>query len=202
MISKTSKQIIAAGGTILVLALMYWGVLAPIRRSQMFVMATANLKTVQTLGEFLSLFEKPINVASPVGYDEIVAFYLPRIRGIIQENQDPDLIHPLVVEAARVSDPIIERGVGLNFSATLLVAGSVYEAAAIQLLDETYYYKAKEIFELGLQKSPNRLQFLQGMLDLARISGDEEQMKAVAQKILSIWPEEQSGIEALRDASK
>jgi tetratricopeptide (TPR) repeat protein len=177
------RKIIALTSSLLILASMHYGVFSVIRKSQLYIDAYQNLPSVRALDEFNKLFGSSLDFKSPAGQDEIVGAYLGVLAKIISQQNDPRTIEILVGEAEKRMAPILEAKKGFNFGQNIYTLGMIYRLGAAKLQSELYYQKSIEMFNLGLEHSPNRLMFLQGLFDLYTGAGDKENAQKIDEKI-------------------
>lgn len=191
--SNIFKQTTAIILTAFIAYVMYVGSLLPLQKSQAYIRARQT--KVTTLDQFDKLYNGVLEYSSPVGQDEIVSNYLDMLSNIIgqeknKEKPNETLIRHLVGEAEKWTDPIIERGAGFSFSQIIFNFASVYRDATMALKDENYYKKAVELYNLGLQYSPDRQIFLYSLFDMYRFRGDAENAKRIGERILKVYKDD------------
>jgi len=182
------KTIIATSGTIFIGVLFVVGVWRPLHKSQLYTSAQAQLSQIRSVAAFFAAFDYPIAYWAPTGGDELRVQYLMYLQSVISQTSDEAVINAMVQEADRVAQPLLERGKGFDFGTFLNVYGSFYVVAGNALHNMDYIDHAQQIFEEGLLRSPGRLQFLYGLLDIARIKGDDAVVKKIADSIFALYP--------------
>jgi hypothetical protein len=196
------RYLVAAAVTIVVLAFGYWGIALPLRRSHLYIVATRALPQVKTVEQMETSFRAATDLTAPFGQDETVVYYVQTIHGLIRSNNDRQVVKALMQEAEDVSARMRQRGRGFNYGALLQALGGIYEMGYLATADTSYHQKGIDVLEKGLQYSPGRLQFLQGLLDFYRITGDREHARDMAQRILSVWPDDKFALQALSEVGK
>ncbi len=190
--NKTSRQIIAIIITGAVAIAVYFGAYLPLRKSQMHIDAVLSVQSgkVNTLKDFNNLFDPVLDFYSPVGQDEITQYYLGILANIINQQSDKTVIDILARQAESRMAPILEKSKGFSFNQNLYTLGSIYKIVAIKFKDEGYYQKSVNIFQKGLEYSPNRLIFLRGLFDLYTAHGYNDKAREIGETILKYYPNE------------
>src|SRR3989344_5030574 len=156
---KIFKQVIAVVAAGFIVYILYFGSFLPIRKSQKYIKARQT--QIISLAQFDALYDGVLSYTSPVGQDEIVSNYVSMLTEIIaekkrKESPNETLIRHLVGKAEERGEPIIERGVGFNFSQFIFNMANIYQGTMIAVPDRTYYQKGVELYRLGLKYSPDR----------------------------------------------
>lgn len=187
------RQIISIVLVLFFLYAMYSGVYLPFRKSQIYI--AARQTQINSFKDFDEVYGKALSYESPVGQDEIVSSYLEILAEIIQgetlkEQPNKQIIEKLIVKAEEWANPIVDKGAGFGFSQILFRFGNVYQMAAIALKDDNYYQKSVQLYNLGLQYSPDRQIFLYSLFDMYRFRGDNENAKKVGERIVGVYNDE------------
>ncbi|MBI2048837.1 MAG: hypothetical protein HY434_00600 [Candidatus Liptonbacteria bacterium] len=175
----------------------YYGSFLPMRKSQIFISAMRDLRSVTSVAEFKNVFARPLGVPSPIGQEELVRNGANTVLNVLQQTDKPEVIAELMDFVESSYRPIIERGRGMSFEQNLYIMGTLNELAFIKTQDNKYFAAAKSYYSEGLKLGPKRPQFLYGLFDIYRIEGNVEATKEIAAQILSQWPEDQRTKDAL-----
>lgn len=192
---KSIKKTIAALATIIILALMYFGAYLPLRKSQLYVEAMADLqrKEMHSVQNFIDNFSPSLNFYSPIGQDEVVSYFVGGILvNVINQQNNPQVIESLLKESEKWFEPIIKSQKGFSVSQNLYNFAELYLLAAQKLKSVAYLQKSIGLFNEGLKNSPNRYIFLEGIFSAYQIGGDKTKIKEIGETILRYWPENES----------
>lgn len=200
LIRKTIGLIIAV--TLLLLA--YLGSFLPMRKSAAFIRGLRTVEAAAAAGEITpDLFERimfqPLIAPSPIGQEELVRQATGMVLDVIQQSGGPEGVERLINFAESFYTPIIERGRGTSFSQSLYVLGLMHQTAAVKTRDGRYLAVAQAYFEEGLRRGPDRPQFLYGLLDLYRMTGDFDRAREAGERILALWPSDERVRKALEE---
>ena len=190
---KIFKQVIVVVAAGFIVYILYFGSFLPIRKSQKYIRARQT--QITSLAQFDALYDGVLSYASPVGQDEIVSNYVSMLTEIIaeekrKESPNETLIRHLVGKAEEWGEPIIERGVGFNFSQFIFNMANIYQGTMIAVPDRTYYQKGVELYRLGLEYSPDRQLFLYSLFDMYRFRGDNENARKIGERIVEVYKDE------------
>lgn len=190
---KIFKQVIVVVAAGFIVYILYFGSFLPIRKSQKYIRARQT--QITSLAQFDALYDGVLSYASPVGQDEIVSNYVSMLTEIIaeekrKESPNETLIRHLVGKAEEWGEPIIERGVGFNFSQFIFNMANIYQGTMIAVPDRTYYQKGVELYRLGLKYSPDRQLFLYSLFDMYRFRGDNENARKIGERIVEVYKDE------------
>jgi len=190
---KIFKQVIVVVAAGFIVYILYFGSFLPIRKSQKYIRARQT--QIISLAQFDALYDGVLSYASPVGQDEIVSNYVSMLTEIIaeekrKESPNETLIRHLVGKAEEWGEPIIERGVGFNFSQFIFNMANIYQGTMIAVPDRTYYQKGVELYRLGLKYSPDRQLFLYSLFDMYRFRGDNENARKIGERIVEVYKDE------------
>lgn len=190
--SQTFKQLIAAIIILVAIGMGYFGAYLPLRKGQIHIAAISELQSgnIRSVGDFNALFDNDFNFYSPVGQDEIISHYLGNLANIINQQTNRQIADIFVKQAENVMAPTLKIKRGFSFNQNLYTLGSIYKIAAIKFKDENYYEKSIEIFNEGLEYSPNRLMFLKGIFELYAFHGEMEKALEIGHVILKYYPDE------------
>ena len=183
------KIIIAFILTILMLVLFYFGAFLPLRKSQLYIDAVRGSSQIKSVQEFNNLFNKALDFYSPVGHGEVVYAYLNIIIGIIQNQQNKDIVEILLKEADKRMEPILKEDKGNAFFQSLYSYALLYELAGNKFNNKNYYQKAADIYEIALRHSPNRPMLLYGLFRSYNALSNVEKIKEIAEIISKYFPE-------------
>jgi hypothetical protein len=75
----------------------------------------------------------------------------------------------------------------------------VHVMAYVKTREPVYLTEAERLFSRGLQVSPKRAEYLHGLLEVYRLAKDTDKLKAVADAILTQWPDDQRARTALAE---
>lgn len=190
--NDTLKKLISLLVAVAALGVAYYGSYLPLQKSQMFINAIRNLSSVRTLKDFESSFAAALDAPSPVGQEELVRNTGNTIVNVLQQSPaNANLVASLTQYLENYYAPIITKPRGLNFTQDFYVLGAVYDLAFQKVGDKSYLQKAQDYYTRGLALSPKRPQFLYGLLQIYLEENDLANAKSVAEKILSLWPDDE-----------
>ncbi len=189
---KTVKIIISLIVTVLAAAAFYYGSYEPLRKSQLYINAIRGYETTKprSIEEFNNSFTPALDAPSPIGYDEITGAYLGVVSGVLNQQNNPQVIEVLVKQVEDRMAPILAVMRGINFSQNLFVLAQINKTAAFKLKSENYYQRSVYLLNEGFKFSPNRPIYLYNLLDLYLARGDSEHAKEIGEIILKYWPED------------
>jgi hypothetical protein len=95
--------------------------------------------------------------------------------------------------------PIRARGKGVAFHQTLYTMGAINAVAYLHTGEPAYLDEAERLFAIGLGASANRPEYLHGLLDVYRMRGDTGNTRALARRILALWPDDRFARAALAE---
>jgi len=185
------KKVIATISSLLILWIAYVGSYVPFKKSSLFIGAVKDLSVIRYWEDFVQIIGVPLSYASPIGQEELVrntgSIVLNVIRGGGKDN--PELVAKGIDFMEAQYEPILKRGKGMSFTQNLFVMGSLNETAYAQTVDKKYLQAAEKYMTWGLELSPNRPQFLFGLLNVSLAQGNNERAMEIQKKILELWPE-------------
>jgi tetratricopeptide (TPR) repeat protein len=170
------------------MVLIYFGSFLPLKKSQLYIDAVKGSSQIKSVQEFNKLFGKALDFYSPIGHGEAVYAYLNVIIGVVQNQQNKEIIDILLKEADKRMGPILEQDKGNAFFQSLQSYGLLYELAGNKFNDRNYYQKAADIYEIALRHSPGRPNLLTGLFRSYNALGDTEKIKEIAEIINKYWP--------------
>ncbi len=186
----TIKKIIAIIVGIFILSVAYYGNFLPLQMSQTFITTLRNLQSVKSLDEFENTISVPLDIPSPIGKEELVRNMASIVMNLVQQSADPKVVAEVIRFLDHYYDPIIARGTGMSFEQNLYILATINQLVFVRTHDVSYFLKAKKYYEEGLALGPKRPQFLYGMFDMYRTEGNVEKSKAIADQILTQWPDD------------
>lgn len=192
--NSTPRKTIAIILSMFVLGLMYFGSYLPLKKSQFYIQAmiafqSGKIKSVKNLTDAFNL---AFNYYSPIGQDEIVSYYTGGIlANLINQQTNQQVIEILVKDVEKYTEPIVKTGKGFGFSQNLYNFAKIYQLAAQKLQNIEYLQKSVDLFYKGLENSPNREIFLEGLFIDYQIAGNKARAKEVGEIILKYWPEKE-----------
>lgn len=202
MISDSVKKAIALIATVTLLYVAYIGSYLPMRKSQAYIATLRNMGNIRSIDEFKSAFQAVFDIRSPIGQEELVRNMASTVVSIISNPQvNPAIVEPLVQFTEDSFRPIIASDRGMSFSQNLYVLANIHQAAFLRTNDARHLAAARIYYEWGEKRGPERPQFLYGLLDIYRMQGDADSVKRVSDKILSLWPDDDSVREAVAQFS-
>lgn len=192
MNNKLPQQVIAVIAVIVLGVALYIGTYLPYKKSSGYLTALGRSRAATSLEEFGVAFSEALDRHSPVGQEELVRNFAANVAGVIEGNarQQPEIASVSLALFDHYADPILNRGKGLSFVQTLLVAGNVYEQAYQATGNEAYSDRARAYFLRGLELSPDRPQLLYALVLDHQARGETAKAKEYANRILSIWPDD------------
>ncbi len=197
---RTTKQIIAAVVTILVLFVAVYGSYLPMRKAEMYIGSLQSLQTQprdipeSTLRAGVS---PALNAPSPIGQEELVRNFANSVLGFIQNNQDATNTLAILGFLHSYYDPILAHGKGMSFGQDLYLMGAIHEIAFVKTGNQQYLALSKQYYGEAVTLGPNRPQALYGLFDVYRFMNDTPDAVSTAQKILTNWPTDQTIQKAL-----
>lgn len=185
------KKVIALIIVLFIAALAYYGTFLPWLKSKTFIKTMATVGASPSLADFKKSISVPLDISSPIGQEELVRQLGSMVLNIIRQTNNQQVVDELTVFTEQYYAPLMSRKRGMSFSQDLYVLGSINEMAYLKTAKKEYLEAAKKYFEKAVEVGPNRPQALYGAFDIYRLGGDVENVKKTAEKILSLWPEDE-----------
>jgi hypothetical protein len=190
----------------LLATLAFYGSWLPLRKSALLNEAVGQLRTVNNPADLITLLSVPLDAPSPIGQGETMRDVAGVVLTILNMPHEPER-NPAVVSAVVafvefVTDrfaPILTRGKGVAFHQTLYTMGAINAVAYLDTGEPAYLDEAEKLFTTGLGASPNRPEYLHGLLDVYRMRGDARSTRTLARRILELWPEDRFARSALAE---
>lgn len=190
--NQTLRIIISIFGIVLALVSVYFGSFLPYQKAKNLILVMGAASKGVSLEEFKKIYSFQLDYYSPVGQDEsIKQLGNTTLTALAQQKKLPrQAVEDLLALNHKYFDPVINAGVGGNFSQDIMLFAQIYEYAAEQTNNRSYLDKSADYFKLGLKHSSARPQFIYGLYTVAKAGGDKESMKKYGQEILKYWPED------------
>jgi len=184
------KKIIAILCAGIIVFVMIYGSYLPLRKAQGYINSLRQGETREfaSAEELLEIFKNALAYPSPIGQEELVRNTANSMLGFVQRETRPEVIRAFVTFTDESYAPIIARNKGMSFGQDLYLLGIINEIAFLRTKDPSYLGAARKYFLLGSEMGPNRPQPLYGLLDVARIEGNVEAYRVIAERILALWP--------------
>lgn len=183
------KKIAAAVISVGIIFVAYFGNYLPLRKSLTYISALRNLSRYRSVTEFEDAFSASLDIASPVGQEELVRNTGSVILNVIQGSKQPGpVVTELVKYAEKYFKPLVDYGRGMSFGQDIYILGALNATAFRQTGNGEYLLAAENYFRKGLVFSPKRPQYLYGLFDIYRMGNDLAKGQDVGEKILSLWP--------------
>jgi tetratricopeptide (TPR) repeat protein len=184
------KKSIAVAGSIALLGIAYYGSFLPLRKGMLFIETMQASAQVKTIDDFEKGFSEPLDFPSPIGQEELVRSMANTVLSSMQRVPDPRGVEEMIRYTEQEYAPIIARGKGMSYNQNLYLLGLINEYGFIKTGKQEYLDAATKYFEQSRELGPKRPQALYGLLDAYRLAGNLSSAKAVAQQILSQWPDD------------
>ncbi|OGG37512.1 hypothetical protein A2110_02930 [Candidatus Jorgensenbacteria bacterium GWA1_54_12] len=173
-------------GTLFILSLLsiYYGAYRPFVKSQMYLRAQRAAMLVHNTDEVERIFSEVFDYASPIGEEEIVKFSLEFVQNAMYA---PDASEEAILDLLQyVEERIDERDI-----IHLVQMGNAYDALWRNTGNEKYFTRAEEYYKKVLAAGPRLPQGLYSMFNLYGAAGMADELRAIAKRILAIWPEDE-----------
>lgn len=197
--NPTSKKIIAVALALAILAIAYYGSYRPLRKAQMFIATLQGMQTTAptSLNDLETRLSTPLDYSAPIGQEELVRNTANSVLNFVQQSPNATSTDALVSFMMGYYDPILAQGRGMSFGQDLYLVGAVNEIAFARTGQANFLNAAQQYYEEGNALGPNRPQPLYGLFDVYRTEGNIASTTAIANKIISNWPSDQSIKQAL-----
>ncbi len=201
--SDAVRKTIALVASAALLGIAYYGSYLPLQKSEAFIAALRRAPTFQSLQDFQSTFNEVLAMPSPIGQEELVRNLSNMVLNVISANgQNLDLTSNMVQYIEGHFRPIMESGRGMSFTQNLYVLGNINQLAFIKTHDSRYLEAARQIYLAGYARGEKRPQFLYGLIDVYRLSGDANGILGVSGKVLALWPTDERVSQLVADVQK
>jgi len=192
MEDRTYKKVAAVIISVAVLGIAVYGTYLPLRKAQMFIATLQSLQSspATSLSNLESRISVPLSYPSPVGQEELVRNMANSVLAFVQQGADSSSTAELMSFLGSYYNPILDRGKGMSFGQDVYLEGAINEIAFATTGGQSYLASAKQWYEEAHQLGPNRPQPLYGLFDVYRASNDKADTVAVAQQILTNWPDD------------
>ena len=186
-----TKYIIAPALVVLSVLSLIFGEFLPFEKSKQLIISLGQASNSTTLKEFEDTFNKVFDFYSPIGQPESLRFFGGQITGYLDHKLPADLSQGLVDYTDKVFGMNSESSgfKGLNYTQTKLTLANTHYLNWINLKNKADFDKAEEYYKAVMELSPNRPQALYGLLQLYYSNKDVEKTLSIADKILSVWPD-------------
>lgn len=183
-LGEGGRWTLAGAGIAFAAFAMIYSVALPVMRSRAYIRANQGVPSVKTVNEFTALFDRVLDVPSPVGREEVVRFLGNDIMEIVSSQPpQPDQVAHMLVS-------YIEPKLFLRDARHLLLAAGMYTVMWRAYGHAEDYAAAEQYFRKGLAVGPHLPPMLYGLMDLYRMKGDHRGMEEIGNRILAIWPED------------
>jgi hypothetical protein len=190
--AQLTRQLISVALTAMLAATAAYGSWLPMRKLALFLHAQDSLPTIHTAAEYMALLSAALDAPSPIGQEELVRWSAQTVTDLIQTGRTkPQSTVQFVEFLNHYFLPIVQRRTGNSFALTAHVAGTLQMEAYFRMGDPAYLTDAGTLFLTGLEASPRRAEFLYGLFDVYRLAADTGRVKAIADQILTQWPDDQ-----------
>jgi hypothetical protein len=191
---RTIKGTIAVGIIAVIVATAILGSYLPMRKSQIFIATLQGFQAQppSSLEDLESRLAVPLDQFSPIGQEELVRNTANSVLELVQRGIGASSTMEVIGFLDGYFDPIVARAKGMSFGQDIYLAGAAHEIAFAKTGNQEYLDAAKKHYLLAELLGPNRPQALYGLFDVYRASGDVENTKRIASKILTNWPTDQS----------
>jgi hypothetical protein len=192
--SSNFKQTIAVVLTAIILFIAWYGSYLPMRKAEIYISTLQDLQSQPpaSINELETRLEPSLEYMSPIGQEELVRNMANSTLGFVQRSQDATSTAMLLSFLDKYYAPIIARGKGMSFGQDLYLNGAINEIAFVRTQNPQYIVASQSYYEKARMLGPNRPQPLYGLFDIYRFEGDATDTIAVGEKILSLWPTDQS----------
>lgn len=200
--SETTKRIIASGVVLAAIAVLIYGTYLPYRKSRMYLAALESSSQATSLDTFLVPYMAALEAPSPIGQEELVRNFGGTVGNIVngaKAGTNPTLVRALGATLDKYAQPVLERRSGLSQAQTYYTVLSAYRI--IDGHDDTKNFRDRygALLRRGIEISPDRPQFLYGLVDFEQRYGSEEQARIYAERVKELWPGDQNIDRVLRE---
>jgi tetratricopeptide (TPR) repeat protein len=163
---------------------LVFGSILPFSKAGVLAGAQNYLSKIKTVEEFKKVFGGVFDFYSPIGDEESAHFTAAKILELIAQNGQPegdsraivDFIEPYLPEEDYTRDIIVSAQMRL-------VLWEKFQRQSDYELSEKYYLEASV-------RAPEFPDVLYGLLELYKSKGDKDKLKPIAERIVTLWPED------------
>ena len=177
------KQFIIIIGIILAILSIYFGSILPLQKSRSFINSISQLGLAKNIGEVKKILGSALDFYSPVGQEEIVRFIGSQMAGIINPQQQEQVMRELV--------SYIEQYIFKNNSKHLLTMALSYERLFLSYKNPEDLEKTKNYYQKVLALSQKSPQALYGLFGIYQAQKDYDNAKKISEIILKYWPNDE-----------
>lgn len=181
--TPTVKIIFSSVVGVLVIIAIIYGSLLPIARSRRFISGLRALSSVQSLQQFQDTFDASFKFYAPVGDEELAKFLSNDIMSAISQQDTPENV-------SRALLGYLEPYLFKNDVRHLLTAGQMYYILWRRFNRQEDFGKAEDYFLKVLEIGPKLPPPLYVLLELYKDGGQKEKANVIAERILSLWPDD------------
>ena len=197
---RLARQLISVAVAATLALMAMYGSYRPMRKAELFRQAYEKRGTVQTAADFEALMLTPLEAPSPIGQVEQVRDTAAAVLAVIRMEKTPVAVTADLANFVNAYfEPVYQGGKGIGFTQALYYIGAINVLTYVRTGRPDYLRTAERLLSTGLQRGPRRPEFLYALLDVYRMAGNTEKVKAVAETILRQWPEDQGTRTALAD---
>jgi hypothetical protein len=200
--SETTKRLIAAGVAVAALAVLIYGTYLPYRKSALYIQALEKSGEATSLDTFLVPFMSALSAPSPVGQEELVRNFGATVGTVVDgasAGTNPTLVRALGAVLDDYAKPVIERRSGLSQAQTYYTMTTAYRI--IDGHDETKNFRERygKMLHRGVEISPDRPQFLYGLIDFEQRYGSNDLALQYAERVKELWPSDKNIDRVIRE---
>lgn len=162
---------------------IYFGAYLPFVKAEKYILFIQNLRNLKTLEQFQGGAGELLNFYSPIGQEEVVRFLSRDMVNMVRNPEQPEQISREIINS--IEPKIYKKNVR-----HLLSIAEVYSILWGKYRKEDDFRKAESYLLEALKIGPNLPPVLYPLFDIYRAHGDQEKMKEISQRIVSLWPTE------------
>ncbi len=190
------RYFVCTAGIILAFLGIVYGSFLPFTRSQRFIQALNALGggQIKSFQDFQTTFDGVFNYYAPVGNEEVAKFLAGDVMQLVSQPGQPEAIARMVVQ-------YIEPHMFKNDVRHLLSLGQMYYTLWKNYGKSSDYVTAEGYYLKALAIGPKLPPVLYSLLSIYAEAGQIAKVKAVAETILTYWPQDTSVQQALAAAN-
>lgn len=185
-----AKKIIIVIVIAIISSAVYFGAYLPFKKARAFIAIGRSLQKVRSVEELQSKFDRVLNIKTSVAHDEVLSFFADQMAGIIRSGPPKPIGQALIDYTINRITPVLENEASPELTKMLLKAAIVYQTGWLLYGDEKYFQQAEFYLLQGLEKSPNRPQFLYGLFDLYSAKKENAKALGIGETIIRLWPKD------------